>query len=64
MGFMNEIYRAFDYLSTQLNLVELRVKVSKWKLWNPSRTFLGIKIPYGYTLVVDGLCILGVLVGS
>jgi hypothetical protein len=38
--------------------------VSKCKLWNPSSIFPSIKIPQGYTLVIDGLRILGVLVGS
>ncbi len=38
--------------------------MSKCKLWNPSSIFPSIKIPQGYTLVIDGLRILGVLVGS
>jgi len=37
--------------------------VSKCKLWNPSRIFLGIEILKGYTLVINGLCNLGVLTG-
>ncbi len=37
--------------------------MSKCKLWNPSRIFLGIEILKGYTLVIDGLCSLGVLIG-
>jgi hypothetical protein len=41
---MNEITCAFDHLLTQLALVGLQVKVSKCKLWNPSKIFLGIKI--------------------
>jgi hypothetical protein len=44
--------------------VGLRVKMSKCKFWNPSRISLNIKILQGCTLVVDGLCILDVLVGS
>jgi len=38
--------------------------VSKCKLWNPSRIFPCTKIIQGCILVIDGLCILGVLVGS
>jgi hypothetical protein len=59
---MNEITYALDHLSTQLALVGLRVKVSKWKHWSPLRLSLGINIFQGCTLVIDGLCILGVLV--
>jgi hypothetical protein len=44
MGLMNEIILAFDHLSTQLALIGFRVKVSKCKLWNPSRIFLGTYI--------------------
>jgi hypothetical protein len=54
---------AFDHLSTQLSLVGLRVKVSKCKLWGPSKISPGIKIPQGYTLVIDGLHIFGVPMG-
>ncbi len=61
---MSEITRTFDHLLTQLTLVGLRVKVLKYKLWNPSRVSLGIEIIQGCTLVIDGLCILGVLMGS
>jgi hypothetical protein len=57
MGPMNEITYTFDHLSTQLALVELRAKVSKWKLWSPSRIFLRIEILKGYILIVGGLCI-------
>jgi hypothetical protein len=64
MGPMSEIVHAFDHLLTQLALVGLRVKVSKCKLWSPSRTFSNINIPQGYTFVTDGLHILGVLMGS
>jgi len=35
MGVMNEVVFTFDHLSTQLDLVRLKVKVSKCKLWNP-----------------------------
>jgi hypothetical protein len=63
-GPMSEITHTFDHLSTQLTLVWLRVKVLKYKLWNPSRIFLRIKIIQGCTLVIDGLCVLGVLMGS
>ncbi len=38
--------------------------MSKCKLWNPSGIFLGVEIPQGYTLVTNGLCILGVAIGS
>jgi len=41
---MNEITYAFDHLSTQLTLVGLRVKVSKCKLWSPSKISPSIKI--------------------
>jgi hypothetical protein len=54
----------FGHLSTQLTLVQLKVKVSKCKLWNPSKIFPGIKIPQHYTFVTNGLHILGVRVGS
>jgi hypothetical protein len=64
VGPLNEITHAFDYLSTELTLVGLRVKVSKCKLWSPSKISPGIEILQGYTLVIDGLCILGVPVGS
>jgi len=40
------------------------VKVSKCKFWSPLKIFPGIKIPQDYTLVIDGLCILGVPMGS
>jgi hypothetical protein len=60
---MNELTDAFDHLSTQLALVGLKVKVSKCKLWSPLRIFPCIKIPQGYTLVIDGVRILGVLMG-
>jgi hypothetical protein len=59
---MNEITYGLDHLSTQLALVGLRVKVSKWKHWSPLGLFVGINIFQGCTLVIDGLCILGVLV--
>ncbi len=60
---MNEITRVFDHLSTQLTLIGLRVKVSKFKFWSPLRIPLGIKIPRGCTLVTNGLRILGVPMG-
>jgi hypothetical protein len=60
---MNEITYAFDHLSNHLALVGLRIKVSKCKFWNPLRFSLGIKIPQGCTLVIDGLRILGVPMG-
>jgi hypothetical protein len=43
--------------------VELKVKVSKCKLWSLSGIFLGIEIFQGCTLVIDGLQILGVSMG-
>jgi len=43
MGPLNEIAHAFDHLSTQLVLVGLKVKVSKCKLWSPSRISPGIE---------------------
>jgi len=45
MGPLNEITRAFHHLSTQLALVGFKAKVSKWKLWNPSRISPSIEIP-------------------
>jgi hypothetical protein len=39
------------------------VKVLKCKLWNPLRISSSINIPEVYTLVIDGLHILGVQVG-
>jgi hypothetical protein len=47
----------FDHL---LTLVELRVKVWKCKLWNPSRISSNINIPQGCTLVTYRSHILGV----
>jgi hypothetical protein len=64
MGPLSEITHTFDHLSTQLALVGLKVKVSKCKFWSPLGTFLGIEIPQDYTLVIDGLHILGVPMGS
>jgi hypothetical protein len=61
---MNEITCAFDHLFTQLAFVKLKVKISKCKFWSPFRIFLSIEIPRGYTLVINGLRILGMLVGS
>ncbi len=63
MGPLSVITHTFDHLSTQLTLVGFRVKMSKCKLWNPSWIFLGIKIPQGCTLVINGLPILGVPMG-
>ncbi len=51
MGPLNEITRAFHHLSTQLALVGFKAKVSKWKLWNPSRISPSIHIlnvPMGF----------------
>ncbi len=64
VGPMNEIIHTFDHLSTQLALIGLKVKVSKCKFWSPSGISPNIKIPQGYTLVIDGLHILGVPLGS
>jgi hypothetical protein len=64
MGPLSEITHIFYHLSTQLALVGLRVKVSKCKFWSPSWISLCIKIPQACTLVTNGLCILGVQVGS
>jgi len=63
VGPMNEITHAFDHISTQLALVELRVKMSKCKFLKPSKISLSIEIPQGCTLVTNGLCILGVPMG-
>jgi len=41
---MCEIIHVFYYLSTQLALLGLKVKVPKCKLWSPLRIFLGIEI--------------------
>jgi hypothetical protein len=64
MGLMNEIVSTFDHLLTQLALVGLRAKISKCKLWSPSGILSNIKIPQGYTLVINGLCIFSVPMGS
>jgi hypothetical protein len=60
---MSEIAHAFYHLLTQLALDGLTVKVAKCKLWSPSRFFPSIKIFQDYTLVTNGLRILGVPVG-
>jgi hypothetical protein len=60
---MSEITHAFDYISTQLTLIGLKVKVLECKLWNPSGIFPGIKILHSYTLVTNGLCISGMSMG-
>jgi len=62
MGLMSEITHTFDHLLTQLVLVGLKVKVSKCKLWNLLGIYPNIEILQGYTLVTNGLRILGVLV--
>ncbi len=64
IGFMSEISCAFDHLSTQLAQVGFKIKVSKCKFWSLSRISLSTEIPYGCTLVINGLRILGVPVGS
>jgi hypothetical protein len=64
VGPLNEITHIFYHLSTQLALVGLRVKVSKCKLWNPSRISPSIKIVQGCTMPRNGLGILGVPMGS
>jgi len=64
VGLVNEITRAFDHLLTQLPLVGLRVKMSKFKLWSPLRISPNIEILQDYTLVTNGLRILGVPMGS
>ncbi len=64
VGLMSEITHAFDHFLTQLTLVGLRVKVSKCKLKSPSGFSLNIEISQGYILVTNGLCILGMFVGS
>ncbi len=61
VGPMNEMTCAFDHLLTQLTLIGLKVNVSKCKLWSPLGISLSIKIPHAYTLVTNGLRILGVL---
>jgi len=61
---MSEITHTLNHLSTQLAPIGLRVKMSKCKLWNPSGISLNIKIPQGSILVIDGLCILRVPMGS
>jgi len=60
---MNKIIPTFDHLLTQLTLVGLRVKLSKCKLWSPLGFSLSIEVLHGYSLVINGLCILGALVG-
>ncbi len=63
MGPLSEITCAFDHILTQLTLVGLKVKVSKCKFWSPSRISQNIEIPQGYTLLINGLCILSVPMG-
>jgi hypothetical protein len=63
VGPMNEITHAFDHVSTQLALIELKVKMSKCKFWNPTQISLNIKILQGCILVTNGLRILGVPMG-
>jgi hypothetical protein len=63
VGPLSEIIFAFYHLSTQLTLVGLRVKVLKCKLWSPSKIFSSVEILQGYILVIDGLRILGMLMG-
>jgi hypothetical protein len=60
VGPMIKIILAFDHLSTQLAQVALK---SKCQLWNPLRISLGTYILEGCILIIDGLRILGVLVG-
>jgi hypothetical protein len=43
-GPISEINHAFNHLSIQLALIGLKVKVSKYKLWSPSRIFPSVKI--------------------
>jgi hypothetical protein len=64
VGPMKEIVLAIDHLLTQLALVGLKIKVSKCRLWSPLGISSSIEIPQGYILVINGLCILGVLMGS
>ncbi len=64
VGLISEISCAFDHLSTQLTQVGFKVKVSKCKIWSLSKISPRIEIPQGYILVIDGLHILGVQVGS
>jgi hypothetical protein len=59
---MSEIVPTFDHLFTQLD--GLKVKVSKCKLWSPSKISSNINIPQVCILVTYGLCILGVSMGS
>jgi hypothetical protein len=54
LGPMSEITHAFDQLLTQFAPVGLGVKMSKCKLWNPSKIFLDIEIVQGSTLVTNG----------
>jgi hypothetical protein len=49
VGPMNEIDCTFHHLSIQLTLDGLGVKVSKCKLWSPSKISPCIKIPWGCT---------------
>jgi len=59
VGLLSEIILTFDHLSTQLTLVGLRIKVLKCKVWNPSNISSSKEIPQSYTLVTNGLRILG-----
>ncbi len=60
---MSEITHAFEHLLTQLAFVGLKVKVSKCKLWSPLNISPSIEIFQGYTLVTNGVHILGVPMG-
>ncbi len=64
VGPMNEITCAFDHLLIQLTLVGLKVKVLNYKLWSPLGIFPSIEILQGCILVINGLCILGMLMNS
>jgi hypothetical protein len=63
VGPINKVVPTFDHLLTLLALVGLKVKVSKYKLWSSSKISSGVEIPQGYTLVINGLRILGVPMG-
>jgi hypothetical protein len=63
VGPLSEITHAFDHLLIQLAIIGLKVKVLRCKLWSPLGISPSIKILQVCTLVTNGLCILGVLVG-
>ncbi len=63
VGLMNEFFLHLWPPFNPISQVGLRVKVSKCKFWSPSWIFPSIQFFHSYILVIDGLRILGVLMG-